>query len=143
MNYNVSVDMEGNEELRSYLREKVTECKDSTYFQARNKDAAQPINMFVTDEKQKWLGGITSELYWNWLEINDCWVYEEFRGQGIEKELVQKVERMARKRGADYSMLTTFEQETMAFYKKNGYEIVGKIEDYVPGTNFYTLKKSL
>ncbi|WP_082235126.1 GNAT family N-acetyltransferase [Halobacillus massiliensis] len=143
MDYKVSVDMENSEEMRSFLKERVSEYKERTYFQVKNKDAAQPINMFVTNEKQQWLGGISSELYWNWLEINHCWVYEEFKDQGIERELVKKVERMARKRGADYSMLTTFEQETMNFYKTNGYKVVGKIEDFTPGTNFYTLKKSL
>ncbi|WP_101846010.1 N-acetyltransferase [Halobacillus sp. Marseille-P3879] len=144
MNYNVTIDMEGRGEFSDYIYKKLAECKrEYTSYCAKNKEALQPINMMVSNENHKWMGGISSELYWNWLEINDCWVYEQYRGQGIGTELLRTVENMARKRGADYAMLTTFEQRTKKFYEGNGYKVVGEIKDYLPGTSFYTLKKTL
>ncbi|MFG6149889.1 GNAT family N-acetyltransferase [Halobacillus sp. B23F22_1] len=144
MNYNVTIDMEGRGEFSNYIYQKLEQCKEGyPNYLAKNKESVHPINMMVSNEEQKWMGGISSELYWNWLEINDCWVYEQYRGQGIGTELLRTVENMARKRGADYSMLTTFEQRTKKFYVANGYKVVGEIKDYFPGTNFYTLKKTL
>ncbi|WP_431805000.1 GNAT family N-acetyltransferase [Halobacillus andaensis] len=91
--------MEGRGEFSDYIYKKLAECKrEYTSYCAKNKEALQPINMMVSNENHKWMGGISSELYWNWLEINDCWVYEQYRGQGIGTELLRTVENMARKK---------------------------------------------
>ncbi|MCP3030114.1 GNAT family N-acetyltransferase [Halobacillus sp. A1] len=144
MNFKVKIDMECKEEFSSPIYETgPPEKSKGPYLSPRNNAAIQPICLTVTDEEQLGMGGITSELYWNWIEINDCWVYEKYRGYGIRSQLLQTVEKMARKRGADYSMHTTFEPGTRDFYVEKGYKVVGEFKEYLPGVNFYTLKKSL
>ncbi|MFC7061968.1 GNAT family N-acetyltransferase [Halobacillus seohaensis] len=132
MNYNVTIDVAGIDNCSDSLYQEIIKCKkeDSTNY-ARIQKAVQPLNMMVSNSEQKSMGGISSELYWNWLEINNCWVNEHYRNNGIGTQLIRTVERMARKRGADYSMLTTFEDQTRNFYEMNGYKVVGEIKDYI------------
>ncbi|UOQ92466.1 GNAT family N-acetyltransferase [Halobacillus shinanisalinarum] len=138
--------MERNDEFTEYLHQKIMEYnKEFSLHHSliKRQDSTQPINMIVMNRHNKWVGGMSAELYSNWLEIVDFWFAESYRGIGIGTELLNKVESIARKRGADYSMITTFEFQARAFYEEKGYKIVGELKDYPPGSSFYTMVKGL
>nr|WP_259545638.1 GNAT family N-acetyltransferase [Heyndrickxia oleronia] len=103
----------------------------------------QPINIIVLDENKQWIGGIHAEVYWNWLEINDFWLKKEYRGEGIGKELLELTEKIAKEKGAEKALLTTFEFQARTFYEMKGYKVVGEIKDYPPGSSYFTMVKSL
>jgi len=49
----------------------------------------------------------------------------------------------ARKRGARYAYLDTFDFQAPEFYKKYGYEVFGVLEDFPSGHTRYFMKKQL
>ncbi|MFD1363260.1 GNAT family N-acetyltransferase [Lentibacillus salinarum] len=110
---------------------------------AKRNESVQPTNIIVTDDKDRWIGGIIAEVYWNWLEINDFWFDENFRGKGLGSSLLSKTEEIASGKGATSVMLTTFEFQVRSFYELYGYKVVGEVRDYPPGSSYYTMVKSL
>ncbi|MBU3131004.1 GNAT family N-acetyltransferase [Clostridium gasigenes] len=90
----------------------------------------KPIAIFVNDENDNKIGGISAETHGNWLEVSFLWVDEKLRGQKIGSKLLKDVEVEAIKRGCKYSFLDTFSFQAKDFYVKLGYKEVFTLEDY-------------
>lgn len=90
----------------------------------------KPIAIFVNDENDKEIGGISAETHGKWLEISLLWVDEKLRGQNIGSKLVKDVEVEAIKRGCKYSFINTFSFQAKDFYEKLGYKEVFTLEEY-------------
>ncbi len=88
-------------------------------------------------------GGVVGATHWDWLYVNLMWLQEDLRGQGYGKELLSLAEDEARQRGAKFSYLDTFSFQAPEFYKKQGYEIFGQLDDFPTGHQRYYLKKTL
>ena len=50
-------------------------------------------------------------------------------------------EREAEERGCSRAKLRTFGFQARGFYQKEGYRVVGELEDYPPGRSFYWMRK--
>ena len=61
---------------------------------------------------------------------------------GIASALIREAEREAKKKGA-YVMLMDVFDWNVAFYKKNGYEVTGVLEDFPTGHRMYLAQKVL
>jgi len=90
----------------------------------------KPLVVFVNDENENQIGGISAETHGNWLEISLLWVDEKLRGQRIGSKLLKDVEEEAIKRGCKYSFLDTFSFQARDFYIKLGYKEVFTLEKY-------------
>ncbi|WP_205520137.1 GNAT family N-acetyltransferase [Virgibacillus doumboii] len=146
MNYNIEILMETDEKFSSLLHTKIKEFNNTHskhHSEARKDDAVQPINIRLSNSEEKWIGGITAEVYWDWMEINDFWISENYRGEGLGGVLLEKTESIASKKGATKALLTTFDFQAHSYYMKKGYQVVGEINDYPPGSSFYTMAKTL
>jgi GNAT superfamily N-acetyltransferase len=146
MDYHIELSLEENKEFAAFMGSQIREFNNEHsihHKEARKEGAIQPIHIMVTDDNKKWLGGISARVYWNWLEIDHFWFSEPFRGKGIGRDLLKKIEEIAIEKGASNSLLTTFDFQARTFYEKYGYLVVGKIEDYPPGSTFYTMVKAL
>lgn len=97
----------------------------------------------MSNDQQQWIGGISAEVYWNWVEINNFWFSEEFRGKGIGSELLDKTEKLAIDEGAEKALLTTYDFQARSFYELKGYKVVGEIKEYPPGSSYFTMVKIL
>jgi len=86
------------------------------------------------------LGGIG---YWNGLEIKIIWVDENYRLQGLGTRLLKHIEMLAKAKGANVSMLDTFDFQAEKFYIKNGYEVIGEIKDFPKGHKRIYFSKKL
>ena len=145
MSFHVEVLLEENADFSSFLSKKIREFNNDQSFhhnEVRKKGSRKPINIIVKDENQQWIGGITAEVYWNWLEINDFWFSEEFRGKGLGSMLLGQIEEFAKNNGATKALLTTFEFRARTFYETKGYKVVGEVKDYPPGSSYYTMVKT-
>ncbi|MFC4560155.1 GNAT family N-acetyltransferase [Virgibacillus kekensis] len=145
MDYNVEVLLENNEEFAGYLKNRIKEFNNihsAHHKNVRKAGSTQYINIIVS-QNSDWVGGISADVYWGWLEINDFWFNEELRGRGFGKTLLQKTEEIAIDKGAQKSLLTTFDFQARNFYTKYGYEVVGEIKDYPPGSSYFTMVKTL
>lgn len=146
MKYSIDVSLENNEEFSTFLNTKIREFNNEhsiNHKNVREKEAVQPINIIVTNDEGRWIGGITAEVYWNWLEINDFWFDKKIRGNGLGSSLLSETEQVALGRGATKVMLTTFEFQARSFYELHGYKVVGEVRDYPPGSSYYTMVKLL
>ncbi|MCD8510014.1 MAG: GNAT family N-acetyltransferase [Bacillus sp. (in: Bacteria)] len=111
--------------------------------EVRKNGAVQPIQIFVTDTNKQWTGGISAQVYWDWVELNEYWLSEDLRVKGLGTKLLDQLEAIAKQKGAKKALLTTFEFQARSFYEKRGYQVVGEIKDYPPGSSYYTMVKVL
>ncbi|KHE72443.1 N-acetyltransferase, partial [Halobacillus sp. BBL2006] len=129
-----------------FLYRKIKEynnARSNPHKQSRDPGAVKPIHLIVSDEQGDWIGGITGDVYWGWLEINDFWLSDECRRQGLGTQLLNQAEDTAIELGAGKVLLSTFGFQARPFYEKHGYEVVGEIKDYPPRSSFYTMVKKL
>lgn len=146
MEYSLEVSLEENDGFSTFLKNKVREYNNQQsihHKEARKEGSVHPINIIVSDDNEHWIGGITAEVYWDWVELTWFWFSEEFRGKGIGGSLIRKTEELAKEIGATKAMVTTFEFQARSFYALHGYEVVGEVKDYPPGSSYYTMVKSL
>ncbi|MFW6228989.1 MAG: GNAT family N-acetyltransferase, partial [Alkalispirochaeta sp.] len=88
-----------------------------------------------------WLGGISGTVHWGWLDIDDLWVSEGYRGLGYGRALLLELERRCAALGATRAMLSTFSFQARGFYEKLGYSVVGEMTDLPPGGAMYWMRK--
>ncbi len=146
MNYSVEVLTEKDEKFSVFLKDKIKEFNNEQsllHKESRKKGYVEPINIIVTDENNQWIGGITADVYWEWVEINVFWLSEQIRGKGLGTKLLNEAESVGKEKGAKNALLTTFEFQARSFYELSGYKVVGEIKDYPPGSSYYTMVKSL
>ena len=82
------------------------------------------------------------EICWNWLEIQYLYVEPEHRGHGYGKKLIQEAERIANEKQCDFMKVDTLSFQALDFYKKEGFEVYGVIENAGRHTHYY-MKKTL
>jgi GNAT superfamily N-acetyltransferase len=81
----------------------------------------------------RWIGGINGVIHWRWLYIGQFYIEPAGRGQGIGRALLAEAEVFARENGCVGIYLDTFDADALAFYRKCGFEIAGRIENFPPG----------
>jgi len=146
MGYQIKTSLEPHPEFATYLHEQIKEFNNQhslPHKQIRVKGAVKQVHIMVVDHESQWLGGITAELFWNWVELHDFWLSETLRGQGLGGSLLAQIEHIGREHGASKVLLSTFEFQARTFYERHGYKVVGVVEDYPPGSNYYTMVKVL
>lgn len=146
MNYSIDVSLAQNEEFSVFLKQRIRDFnneKSSHHREKRKEGAVQPINIIVVDDDKKWIGGISAEVYWNWLEIHDFWLREDCRGKRLGSHLLDQTEAIAKEKGATKALLSTFEFQARTFYEMHQYIVVGEIKDHPPGSSYYTMVKML
>ena len=106
-------------------------------------DNHKELTVFLQEESGEIKGGIIGGTYWGWLYIDSLWIDETLRHKGYGKKLLEMAEEEAKKRGCNNAHLDTHDFQSVNFYKKNGYEICGQLDDLPEGYNRYLLKKEL
>ncbi|RRQ50290.1 N-acetyltransferase [Maribacter algicola] len=92
------------------------------------------LEFVAKDENGIEIGGILAGLgYWNGLEIKILWVKEEYRKKGVGTKILKHTEKLAIEKGAEISMLDTFDFQAEEFYLKNGYKPIGEIKGFPKG----------
>jgi GNAT superfamily N-acetyltransferase len=79
------------------------------------------------------LGGLWGVSYWRWLFVEQLFVPETHRGQGLGTSLLQQAEAKARERDCIGIWLLSFSFQAPDFYRRHGYQSFGSIEAYPPG----------
>lgn len=99
------------------------------------------ISFVLKDDNGNISGGITANMFWHHMHIESLWVDENLRGEGYGRVLLEKLENIALEKGCRFIYLDTFSFQAPEFYKHNGYEVFGTIEDHPKGFNQYFLHK--
>ncbi len=132
-------------EFRNFIHERIKSFNDSisAHHREARKGGVQPLLIQVSNSNGKFVGGLIADTYWGWLDIDDFWIDERYRGKGLGKEMLETAEKEALIRDCRYAQLKTFSFQAREFYEKNDYIIVGELRDYPPGQSFFWMRKDL
>ena len=146
MTHEVTVSEEDEQEFAEFLHAKIREYNNhhsSHHRAARQPGAVKPLHVMLKDGTGQVVGGLSAKTYWDWLEIDDLFVPDHLRGQGIGTSLLLTAETTATSRGIKHCFLSTFAFQARTFYEKHGYSVVGKLEGYPPGAAYFWMRKDL
>lgn len=103
----------------------------------------QRLCFALQSHSEEIVGGVLGEVYFDWLYVDLLWVKDELRGKGYGQRLMDLLEKEARKLGAQNAYLDTFSFQAPDFYKRQGYQVFGELQDFPPGHQRYFLTKQL
>lgn len=129
----------------AYIRQRIKEFNDSVseHHRAARATGKEPLAALLHDSAGQLVGGLIASVYWGWLDIDELWIGERWRGQGLGRTLMKTVEKVAIKRGCRFAQVTTWDFQALGFYEGLGFKVTGCQEDYPPGRTFYWLRKEL
>jgi GNAT superfamily N-acetyltransferase len=116
------------EELQ-FLEDRIYEFNSSRTGQ----DDAKLFAVYVRNNRQEIVAGISG---WTWAracEIRDLWVHPDWRGQGYGRSLLESAEQEARDRRCKVILIISYNFQAPAFYQKCGYELAWQLKDFPPG----------
>ena len=136
---------EPDEQVRILIHEHIKSFNDaiSEHHRTARKSGINPLHILVYGEDGEIIGGLIADTYWGWLDIDDLWLHEEKRGQGLGRAILHTAEQEAKSRNCHYAQLKTFSFQARGFYEKCGYRVTGELKEYPPGHVFYWMCKSL
>jgi GNAT superfamily N-acetyltransferase len=76
-------------------------------------------------------------------ELQSLWVEPRLRGRGLATRLIAAAETEAAARGCSQTVHFTYAFQAQALYERNGYELVGRVEDFPSGTHVLWYRKHL
>jgi GNAT superfamily N-acetyltransferase len=125
------------------LTRKIEEALSQYNRQYALPDRYTPLNVFAHTQDGEVVAGLLAETYWGWLHVRILWVDDEHRNLGLGKRLLTEAEKESLRRGCHNAHLDTHDFQAEAFYKKNGYEVFGILDDLPQGHKRIYLKKKL
>ncbi|SDD55272.1 Acetyltransferase (GNAT) family protein [Paenibacillus sp. UNCCL117] len=135
------VSNETNDPAKSYILTKMIEY-NFRHFPDDLKDRFQIVNLYLKDANGNVYGGLVGEICWNWLEVQILFVDDAYRKLGYGKKLLLEAEQIAKDKKCDFIKLDTLSFQAVDFYKEQGYEIFGTIQNAGSHTHYY-LKKDI
>ena len=100
------------------------------------------LAIFVRDAGRV-VTGITGWTWGDCCELQSLWVAPSLRRRGLATRLIAAAEAEAAARGCSQTVHFTYGFQARALYEKNGYELVGCVEDFPTGTDVLWYRKRL
>jgi len=91
--------------------------------------------LVARDSQGEAIGGVNGVIHWRWLYIAQFYVVPQARGAGLGCALLARAEHLAREKGCVGIYLDTFSESARAFYRRRGFAVVGRIENFPPGAS--------
>jgi len=102
----------------------------------------EPVS-FEIFNGEKFVGAIVVQLFWEQLHIKYLFVEENYRGQGIARQLMNYAFEYGRQRGCYFAFVETMSFQAPDFYQKMGFNIEFSRPAYAKNTTFHYLRKNL
>ena len=98
----------------------------------------------VVDKEGNIIAGCTGYIFpWGCMYVDDMWVDEKYRRQGLGSIALQAVEEVAESRGCHLIWVGTWDFQARPFYLKHGYTVFATLKDSPAGHEDYQLVKRL
>ena len=101
------------------------------------------LAIFVRDDAGTVVAGISGWTWGNCCELQSLWVTPSLRGRGLATRLLAAAEAAATERGCSQTVLFTYDFQARDLYERNGYTLVGRVEDFPSGTDVLWYRKHL
>jgi predicted N-acetyltransferase YhbS len=95
--------------------------------------AIHPVCLIYRDDGEAVQAGLIGEVALRWLQVDKFWVSEALRGQGIGGALLAAAEAEARRLGALGIHLNTSSFQAPDFYRRHGFQEIGRLQGRPPG----------
>lgn len=105
--------------------------------------AVRPLACFARDEAGAVVGGLRARIWGAAVEVQQLWVHESRRRQGIAARLMRMLEQAAVERGGRLVYLDTFSFQAPAFYRRCGYAQAVRLDGFPDGIAKYLMVKRL
>jgi len=140
----ITLSQEAEEPFKEFLHQNIRRFNDAHsphFLKVRKPRETTPLHILVKGKDGEVLGGLTGSTYWGWLDIDDFFLPDQLRGQGIGEKILRLAESTAIRRGCTAAFLTTYAFQARGFYEKQGYRVAGTLEGYPPGSSYYWMRK--
>jgi len=98
----------------------------------------------IVDKEGNIIAGCSGYVfYWGCMYIDDMWVDEKYRRQGLGSVALQAVESEAERKGCHVLWVGTWDFQARPYYEKHGYEVFATLKDCPVGHEDYQLAKYL
>ena len=98
----------------------------------------------ILDKEGNIIAGCTGYIYsWGAMYIDDMWVDEKYRRQGLGSKVFQAVEQVAEEKGCYLIFLGTWDFQAKPYYIKHGYSVFSTLHECPAGHEDYGLFKHL
>lgn len=105
------------QQLLISLRSKLTQSENCSF------------SLIAKSERNQAIGGLSACTSYGWLLIKILWVEEQYRKQGLGKQLLADAESYAATIDCHSVWLDTSNPVAQKFYTKNGYSEFGRLEN--------------
>ena len=103
----------------------------------------QEFGIFVRDFEGQILAGISGLVWGGCCELQAMWVGTSLRGRGLARQLMTAAEDEAHRRGCTLIQFRAYDLLARGLYERLGYETVGAIEGWPPGSTARWYRKDL
>ena len=98
--------------------------------------------IYIKDDSENVMGGISGEIFGNWMDIEYLVIHESLRRNGLGRDLLKKAEDLAIRSNCKNIFLYTFDFQGKDFYPKFGFkEVYVKRQYPLTGTEQFFVKK--
>lgn len=94
-------------------------------------------------EAGKVVAGISGWTWGDCCELQSLWVDPSRRGRGLATRLIAAAEGEAAARGCSQTVHLTYDFQARRLYERNGYELIGRVEDFPSGADVLWYRKLL
>ena len=107
-------------------------------------DDEETVCKKIVDKDGNIIAGCTGYIYpWGAMYIDDMWVDEKYRRQGLGSAALQAVEKAAEEKGCYLIFLGTWDFQAKPYYIKHGYTVFSTLYECPAGHEDYGLYKRL
>jgi ribosomal protein S18 acetylase RimI-like enzyme len=110
-------------------------------------DAAAPLyevrklSAFARLPSGEVIGGAVGRTWGECCELQQLWVHDAHRRQGLGAQLVRLFEQRAAERGCRTFYLETFSFQAPSLYRSLGYRVVAEIAGFAPGIAKFLMRR--
>jgi len=102
----------------------------------------EPMAILIWEDKTV-VAGSTALVKGDHLFVETLWVSPSKRGKDLGKNILKALEKLAQDKGLRRLQLSTYDFFNKDFYLKNGFRIIGTLDDWLFGQTCTFLRKEL
>lgn len=106
-------------------------------------DFGGSVTAAVRDDAGEVLAGLAGWVWGGTCWVESLWVREDQRGAGLGSQLLQAVDREAESRSCHQIALHTHTFQAVDFYRRHGFEEVGRIDGYPTGHAIVLMRRDI